>query len=130
MTEPGLTSGKILLLGVDDPSMAALHSILAEQSHSLSAEPFPSPEQSSSEAIADAEVVCCPAEPRQYNAVVRSIREQGSSAPVVVVSSSHDVHEWLDAIEAGVWDYVSAPFEPEHIQHVLENALRCATPAG
>jgi DNA-binding response OmpR family regulator len=125
MTEPGLT-GKILLLGLDDPSMVALCAILADQSHSVSAEPFPSPEQSSSEAITDAEVVCCPAELRQYNAVVRSMREKGSSAPVVVVSSSTDVHEWLDAIEAGAWDYVSAPFEPKHIQNVLENALRCA----
>ena len=126
MTELGLTSGKILLLGLDDPSMAALCSILAEQSHSVSAEPFPSTEHSSSQAMTDAEVVCCPAEPGRYNAIVRSMRERGSNAPVVVVSSSPDVHEWLDAIEAGAWDYVSAPFEPEHIQHVLENALRCA----
>ncbi len=129
MTETGFTARKILLLGLDDPSLDALASVLSGQSHLVTSAPFRGPDQPP-EALSEAEVVCCSAEPRKYNAIVRSMREKGSSAPVVVVSSTPDLHEWLDAIEAGAWDYVSAPFEPEHIEHVFENALRCAASAG
>jgi len=44
--------------------------------------------------------------------------------PIVVVSRSAEVSDWLDAIEAGARDYCAPPFERAHVRWILESALR------
>ncbi len=44
--------------------------------------------------------------------------------PVVAVSRTGEVGEWLDAIDAGARDYCSSPFEPSLISWILESVSR------
>ncbi len=122
-------STNILLLGIEDPSLKALTAILARQNHSVCSIPALPPAQALDLAgWLRTGVICCAAQPRLYHPLIEGIRARGTGLPVVAVSSSTDVDEWLDAIQAGVWDYVSAPLEPDHVNYVVRNALRCAAP--
>lgn len=128
--ETGSAPRRILLVGLEDRPLAQLTSILSEQNHSVCSRPFLSTTH-----LLDlidrlgADVVYCGSDPERYHSLVEAVRQKGSTVPIVVVSSSPSVSEWLDAIEAGAWDYVGAPFESKHIGHVLENALKCAAPS-
>jgi DNA-binding NtrC family response regulator len=121
------SSRKILLLGLEDASLAQLADILALESHEISSQPL-LPVDKSLDLIDrfSPDVVYCVADPEHYSPLVEAVRGRGSGLPVVVVSRESNVSEWLDAIEAGAWDYVALPFETAHLRHVLENALRCA----
>jgi DNA-binding NtrC family response regulator len=45
-----------------------------------------------------------------------------SRIPVIVVTRTPETREWLDAMEAGAFDYCSAPFEPRQLQWILNSA--------
>jgi DNA-binding response OmpR family regulator len=44
-------------------------------------------------------------------------------APVVVVSRTPDVNDWLDAMDAGAADYCAAPFESQQLDWILQSNL-------
>jgi DNA-binding NtrC family response regulator len=64
-------------------------------------------------------VVFCPFS-RDLNALLDATRD--SRIPVIVVTRNPETREWLDAMEAGAFDYCSAPFEPRQLQWILDSA--------
>lgn len=46
------------------------------------------------------------------------------AAPVVVVSRLPETHEYLQAMEAGAFDYCTAPFERSHMEWLLDRERR------
>ena len=62
------------------------------------------------------------------------ILQSHPGSPVIAVSRLPEVHQWLDAIEAGASDYCAAPFEARHIRWILDsnvgNDLRRAEEAA
>jgi DNA-binding NtrC family response regulator len=64
-------------------------------------------------------VVFCPFS-RDLTALLDATRD--SRIPVIVVTRNPETREWLDAMEAGAFDYCSAPFEPRQLQWILDSA--------
>ena len=74
-------------------------------------------------ALRHADVVFCGAEPQALHRVLRAIEKTHRAVPVVVVSRKADVSAWLDALEAGAADYLSAPLEARQLDWVLQSQL-------
>lgn len=70
-----------------------------------------------------AEVVFCNSDRREYQSLLRALKQSGLQLPVVVVSRIPETSEWLDALEAGATDYCAAPFERQHISWLVHSAL-------
>lgn len=57
-------------------------------------------------------------------AALEAFRTSHPGTPIVVVSFTRQVSEWLDAIESGAQDYCSAPFEPSLLGWILKSTVR------
>ncbi len=55
--------------------------------------------------------------------LLRAIRGSGSDVPVILVTTEAEKTRVLEAIEAGVSDYLVKPFEPEVLRTKLEKFL-------
>ena len=53
----------------------------------------------------------------------RAIRDQGKNEPIVMVTTESERSRILEAIKAGVNDYVMKPFTPESIGEAIQNVL-------
>lgn len=56
--------------------------------------------------------------------MVTRLRNAKPEAPIIVVSRSADVSDWLDSMEAGATDYCAAPFETSQVKWILESSMR------
>jgi DNA-binding NtrC family response regulator len=107
--------------------------LLAERGYATFSVPF----LSAHDSVADidrfaADLVFCTAERPSFEALLASLRAQGRSVPVVVASRIPEVDVWLDALDAGAYDYCAAPFEPRSIAQIVNSALeyRCRLPVA
>ncbi len=77
-------------------------------------------------------LVLCAAELRDgcFRDVLREMRQTGLQLPVIVASRSDDVNQYLDAMEAGAFDYIACPYQRSEVKRVLWNALRRAMVAA
>lgn len=71
----------------------------------------------------DADIVFAAGEDRLYLPLLKRVRAERPGLPFVVVTRNLETSEWLDALEAGATDYCSAPFEPRHLNWMLQSAL-------
>ncbi len=116
---------RVVLFGLDDVLASELATVLAEQKQDVYAQPFQSPP----ECIRTldrlgADVVFCSSERDKYLPLLNEVSRQKPELPVIIVSRTPEVSEWLDAIEAGASDYCAAPFESSHIQWILDSTLK------
>lgn len=121
---------KVVLLGLESSLAAELGRVLTKQEQAVYAAPFQSaPENVGFVGRIGADVIFCPADRRQYLELLATLNQNNLELPVIVVSRTPEVSEWLDAIEAGASDYCAAPFESSHIQWILDSTLhRQSTP--
>jgi DNA-binding NtrC family response regulator len=116
---------KVLLLGLDNALAAELEKTLAESSHSVSAWPLDDPAAAASHVLReDFDVVFCGEERERFVPLLAALGERNCKVLVVVASRVPDTARWLDALDAGAWDYCGAPFEPRLLRHILENAVK------
>jgi DNA-binding NtrC family response regulator len=119
------TKARIVLFGLEDTLGSELHDVLANQHQSVHSEPFrTAPECLGVVEQLGADVIFCSSDRERYLALLEVIGRQKPDLPVVIVSRNPEVSEWLDAIEAGASDYCAAPFESNHIQWILDSALK------
>lgn len=114
----------VLLLGLDEQVAAELAQALQNDGHNVSTVSFENPDASArrvAESMID--VVFCGDAPSRLIPLLAALRQRHCPIPVVVASRVPDTSRWLDAIEAGAWDYCGAPFEPRLVRHILDNAL-------
>ncbi len=117
-------AARILLLGLEGGLSIELEAVLKRQNRSVFTAAFQSPPQAVNAAVRlAADVVFCGADRKRYVALLDEMRERRWIMPVVVVSRTPEVSEWLDAIEAGATDYCAAPFESGHVEWILSTAL-------
>ncbi|HLW78871.1 MAG TPA: hypothetical protein VKU44_04645 [Terriglobia bacterium] len=120
----------VVLLGLAENLVPELAQALAGKQLRVRSLPFPGPASLSSviEGL-DAEVVFCAAEPTQYTSVLEAIGHQKPRIRLVVVSRQPEVAEWIEALEAGAWDYCAPPFDSTQLSWILASALgsRCAS---
>ena len=116
---------RIVLFGLDDALASELRRVLVSQQQTVFSEPFLAPRECL--AVVDrvgAELIFCSSHGKRYAALLDAVSRLKPDLPVVVVSRVPETAEWLDAIEAGASDYCAAPFEPAHIQWILDSALK------
>lgn len=69
-----------------------------------------------------AEVIFCGDDPIRYRQVLEAAAREGSRAAVVVIARLPETNAWLDALEAGAFDYCAAPLETVQIRWLVESA--------
>ncbi len=62
--------------------------------------------------------------------VIRAIRADDASIPVVVLSARRDQSDKVEALDAGADDYVTKPFGVDELLARIRASLRRASPAG
>jgi DNA-binding NtrC family response regulator len=118
-------NASIVLFGLDHALASELRNVLVNQQHTVHLEPLLSPPRCLDVVKrSGADLIFCPADRKQYLTLLETIRQHKPGLPVVVVSRTPEVTAWLDAIEAGVSDYCTAPFEPSHIHWILDSTLK------
>ena len=60
----------------------------------------------------------------QWPSLLRALQQQAPGAVLVVYSRLPDERLWIEALEAGAFDYICKPFYRRDLQWVLENALQ------
>ncbi|HWR53644.1 MAG TPA: response regulator [Bryobacteraceae bacterium] len=117
---------RVVLLGLEEGLAAELGSVLKSQEHTVIAEPYHQPSECPRLLRkVGADIVFCPAERGRYLALLKALeRDSEAPPPVIVVSRTPEVADWLDAMEAGASDYCTAPFEPTHIAWILQSNVR------
>jgi DNA-binding response OmpR family regulator len=110
---------KIVLIGLEQSTAAQICRALAVQRHQVEQRPA----DLSIRELQDAYMVFAGGEPARYLCLLRRVREAQPTLPFIVVTSTADTKQWLDALEAGATDYCSAPIGTRQIHWLLESAL-------
>lgn len=55
--------------------------------------------------------------------VLRELRKRGDDTPVIMITAYGTVERAVDAMKEGAYDFITRPFEPDHIGFVLQKAL-------
>jgi DNA-binding response OmpR family regulator len=121
----------ILVVGLDEPLGADLSRTLVELRHFVVAEPFLSvAECVTSINRTAADLLFCAADPRVYAPLLETLHRSRLEVPVVVVSAKPELDPLLDALDAGVRDYCSGPFEPRMLRSIVENSAGSLVSVG
>ena len=102
---------KILLLGMEQTLADELGRILRQLGQTVRVEPKGSDLQKST----DADVIFTSA------ALLPAALAARADLPVIVVSRTPEVRDWLDALQDGAADYCGAPFEPMQLRWILNS---------
>jgi len=78
----------------------------------------------------EVDVIFASSERAKYLELLQALRSNRILLPVIVASRLPEVHDWLDALDAGATDYCAPPFERCHIQWILESTLRSNSAPG
>jgi two-component system chemotaxis response regulator CheY len=63
--------------------------------------------------------------------VVQAIRAGGAKTPIIMITAEAEKSRVIEAIKAGVNDYVIKPFTPEMLQEKIERVIgQLATPTA
>jgi DNA-binding response OmpR family regulator len=68
-----------------------------------------------------ADVIFCGDDTPGYRPVLDAVAGGGRSPAVVVVGRLGDTERWLDALEAGAFDYCAPPLEADQLLWMLES---------
>ena len=58
------------------------------------------------------------------------LRETGTDAAVIFITAHASVDSAVQALKAGAFDYITKPVDPDHLTHLVRNALQARTLAG
>jgi DNA-binding NtrC family response regulator len=110
---------KITTIGLDQSAVFQLMRALGADRHEIAHKPKNAPFSD----VIDSDIVFASGEGKQYLPLLKQIREAVPGLPFVVIAGIPETAEWLDALEAGATDYCSAPFEPRHLNWLMETAM-------
>lgn len=113
---------RLLILGLDAATAEALKEALPGRSTAL-IRGVPTDRRSFLALLQEAkpDVLFCQAGHRHLHEILE--RASAQRLPVVVVTRDPDARQWIDAMDAGATDYVSAPFHRDQIEWVLQSSL-------
>ncbi len=126
MVQKAFPVSNIVLFGLSDSLTAELERVLAQEAGvKVYTHPSaPGPHSLDLLRSLQADVVFCAAEPERCQPLLEAMRQRQMNLPIVVVSRTAEVANWLGALEAGAQDYCAPPFEPVQIRWILEAAAR------
>ena len=59
--------------------------------------------------------------------VLKALRAKGNDTPVVVITAYGSVERAVEAMKAGAYDFITRPFDPDHIELVVRKAIERQT---
>jgi two-component system, NtrC family, nitrogen regulation response regulator GlnG len=76
-------------------------------------------------------VVCCCAKlpDGDYRSILSVIRSKNLRTRLLVVSEAQECNEYLQAMQAGAFDFVPVPYQMKEVERILRNALELPEPA-
>lgn len=121
----------VVLFGLETSLAAELGGVLEGQNQKVYVEPFVSAAESLRVVeMVRADLVFCTSGRDRYMSLLEAVGREKPDLPVVIVSRTPEVSEWLDAIEAGASDYCAAPFEASQIKWILDSTLKHGSSAA
>ena len=109
---------RVALVGLEEAAATELGRAL-KSDHEIQRKPV----NTTVEDLADSDIVFADGDRRRYMSLLRGIREKRPAMPLVVVTRTAELSNWLDALEAGATDYCSAPFQAREMRWLVETAL-------
>ena len=55
--------------------------------------------------------------------VLKELRNKGNDTPVIMITAYGSVDRAVEAMKAGAYDFITRPFDPDHIDLVVRKAL-------
>ncbi|HYA29847.1 MAG TPA: sigma-54 dependent transcriptional regulator [Acidobacteriota bacterium] len=55
--------------------------------------------------------------------VLKALRNRGNDTPVIMITAYGSVERAVEAMKAGAYDFITRPFDPDHIEIVIRKAL-------
>src|SRR4029434_4307855 len=55
--------------------------------------------------------------------VLRELRKREDDTPVIMITAYGTVERAVEAIQEGAYDFITRPFKPDHLTHVVRKAL-------
>ena len=59
--------------------------------------------------------------------VLKELRNKGNDTPVIMITAYGSVDRAVEAMKAGAYDFITRPFDPDHIDLVVRKALERQT---
>jgi two-component system response regulator AtoC len=59
--------------------------------------------------------------------VLNELRKKGNETPVILITAYGSVERAVEAMKAGAYDFITRPFDPDHIELVVRKALERQT---
>ena len=59
--------------------------------------------------------------------VLKQLRDKGIETPVIMITAYGSVDRAVEAMKAGAYDFITRPFDPDHIDIVIRKALERQT---
>ena len=59
--------------------------------------------------------------------VLKELRNKGNDTPVIMITAYGSVERAVEAMKAGAYDFITRPFDPDHIDLVVRKALERQT---
>ena len=55
--------------------------------------------------------------------VLKQLRKKGNDIPVIMITAYGSIERAVEAMKAGAYDFITRPFDPDHIELVIRKAL-------
>jgi len=59
--------------------------------------------------------------------VLRELRKKGNDTPVILITAYSSVERAVEVMKAGAYDFITRPFDPDHIELVVRKAIERQT---
>ena len=59
--------------------------------------------------------------------VLQELKKHGNDTPVIIITAYGSVDRAVEAMKAGAYDFITRPFDPDHIDLVVRKALEHRT---
>ncbi len=109
----------VLLLGLDDLSAETLAKFLVHAGHVSQREPL----RITWETRPAENIIFLSGDQKGYRDALESLRRFHNAPFIVVISRLGDTRGWIDALEAGASDFLTAPYTQTQVSGVMQAAL-------
>jgi DNA-binding NtrC family response regulator len=59
--------------------------------------------------------------------VLKALRKRGNDTPVIMITAYGSVERAVEAMKAGAYDFITRPFDPDHVEFVARKAIERQT---
>lgn len=62
--------------------------------------------------------------------VLRELRKSGNDIPVILITAYGSVERAVEVVKAGAYDFITRPFDPDHIELVVRRRSSARRSSG